>query len=68
MGFEIPPWLEWYKKPAYVDIKRFAASFNEKSSGSRPGSRPSSPISTGSIPKKWRIETPEFIPGIPWRS
>jgi hypothetical protein len=59
MGFTLPKWLEWYKKPSYVDLKKFAASFNEKIEvGASQGSRPSSidSRSTASIPKKLALE------------
>jgi len=59
MGFKWPKWVEWYKKPSYVDLKKFAASFNEKAeNGSSSGSRPSSIISasSASIPKKLTLE------------
>jgi hypothetical protein len=56
MGFEIPPWLRWYKKPDYVDIKKFAGSFQDKRDGSPSRPRPSSPIATGSIPKKLALD------------
>ena len=34
MNVQIPSWLQWYKKPSYVDIREFSATLADKGASS----------------------------------
>ncbi|RDW88010.1 hypothetical protein BP6252_00042 [Coleophoma cylindrospora] len=55
-----PSWMQWYKKPSYVDIKQFATSLQEKADRSATSTpRPSVELerpSTAEVPSKLNLE------------
>jgi len=58
MPLHFPSWLQWYKKPAYVDLKAFA---DKKAQANSANSTPRSSVDSGSrpsrdVPSKLRLE------------
>lgn len=64
MAIEFPVWLQWYKKPSFVDITQYADRLGERAERVERASTPASPRSSeesrrrssADIPKKLKLE------------